>query len=181
MEAIVTAESPLVDRSARQYRLYDHHHVNLLAVSRSGRRVAHQIGVTRLKPGDVIVLQGNLNTMPETLGELRCLPLAQRGMQLGRGRRGLLPVAVLAVAMLLMAFSVIPVAIAFFGAAVAILLIRALTLREAYEGVEWPTTDHARRAYSGERRAAHHRWHRSDRRLAVGRPRRDCRRLRRLR
>ena len=40
--------------------------------------------------------------------------------------------------MLLMALGVVPVAIAFFGAAVAILLIRALTLREAYEVVEWP-------------------------------------------
>jgi di/tricarboxylate transporter len=50
----------------------------------------------------------------------------------------LLPVAVLAVAMLLMALGIVPVAIAFFGAAVAILLIRALTLREAYEVVEWP-------------------------------------------
>ena len=138
MEAIVTADSPLVDRSATQYRLHEHHQVNLLAVSRSGRRIAHRIGSTRLKPGDVIVLQGNLNTMPEALGELRCLPLAQRGMQLGRGRRGLLPVAVLAIAMMLMALGVVPVAIAFFGAAVAILLIRALTLREAYEVIEWP-------------------------------------------
>ena len=41
MEAIVTAEFPLVDRSAMQYRLHDHHQVNLLAVSRSGRRIAH--------------------------------------------------------------------------------------------------------------------------------------------
>ena len=138
MEAIVTADSPLVDRSATQYRLYEHHQVNLLAVSRSGRRILHRIGSTRLKPGDVIVLQGNLNTMPEALGELRCLPLAQRGMQLGRGGAGLLPVAVLAVAMLLMALSIVPVAIAFFGAAVAILLIRALTLREAYDVIEWP-------------------------------------------
>ena len=138
MEAIVTADSPLVDRSATQDRLQEHHQVNLLAVSRSGRRILHRIGSTRLKPGDVIVLQGNLNTMPETLGALRCLPLAQRGLPLGRGRKGLLPVAVLAVAMLLMALSIVPVAIAFFGAAVAILLIRALTLREAYEVVEWP-------------------------------------------
>ncbi len=138
MEAIVTSDSPLVDRSATQYRLYEHHQVNLLAVSRSGRRIMHRIGATRLKPGDVIVLQGNLNTMPEALGELRCLPLAQRGMQLGGGRRGLLPVAVLAIAMALMALSVIPVAIAFFGAAVAILVIRALTLREAYDVIEWP-------------------------------------------
>lgn len=138
MEAIVTADSPLVDRSATQYRLHEHHQVNLLAVSRSGRRILHRIGSTRLKPGDVIVLQGDLNTMPEALGALRCLPLAQRGLPLGRGRKGLLPVAVLAVAMLLMALSIVPVAIAFFGAAVAILLIRALTLREAYEVIEWP-------------------------------------------
>ena len=53
MEAIVTADSPLVDRSATQYRLYQHHQVNLLAVSRSGRRIAHRIGSTRLKPGVV--------------------------------------------------------------------------------------------------------------------------------
>ena len=138
MEAIVTADSPLVDRSATQYRLYDRCKVNLLAVSRSGRRIAHRIGATRLKAGDVIVLQGDLNTMPETLGELRCLPLAQRNVQLGRGRRGLLPVAVLAFAMLLVAFNAVPVQIAFFGAAVTILLIRALTLREAYETVDWP-------------------------------------------
>ena len=138
MEAIVTADSPLVDRTATQYRLYEHHQINLLAVSRSGRRIMHRIGSTRLKAGDVVVLQGNLKTMPEALGELRCLPLAPRNVQLGRGRRGWLPVAVLAFAMVLMGLGVVPVAIAFFGAAVAILLIRALTLREAYETVEWP-------------------------------------------
>ena len=38
MEAVVTADSPLVDRSATQDRLARaHHQVNLLAVSRSGR------------------------------------------------------------------------------------------------------------------------------------------------
>ncbi|MCC6890656.1 MAG: SLC13 family permease [Hyphomicrobiales bacterium] len=138
MEAIVTTNSPLVDRSVTQYRLYDRYHVNLLAISRNGRRIMQRIGATRLKDGDVIVLQGNLNTLPETLGELRCLPLAQRNVQLGRGRRGLVSVAVLAVAMILMALGVVPVAIAFFGAAVVILLIRALTLREAYDAVDWP-------------------------------------------
>jgi len=138
MEAIVTADSPMVDRSATQYRLHDHHQVNLLAISRNGRRIMQRIGSTRLKAGDVIVLQGDLTILPETLGELRCLPLAQRNVQLGRGRRGLLPVAVLAVAMILMGLGMVPVAIAFFGAAVVTLLIRALTLREAYAVIEWP-------------------------------------------
>ena len=138
MEAIVTADSPLIDRSAIEFKLYDHHHVNLLAVSRSGRRILHRLGAVRLKPGDVIVLQGDLTTLPEVLGELRCLPLAERSLSLGRGRRGFIPVAVLAVAMLLVAFNVLPVAVAFFAAAVALLLLRSLPLREAYAAIEWP-------------------------------------------
>lgn len=138
MEAIVTAESPLIGRSASQYRLHDHHQVNLLAIGRNGRRIVQSIGATRLQAGDIIVLQGDLNTLPEALGELRCLPLAPRNVQLGGGSSGLLPVGVLATAMLLMGFGVVPVAVAFFGAAVVILLIRALSLREAYEAIEWP-------------------------------------------
>jgi di/tricarboxylate transporter len=138
MEAIVTADSPLIDKSATQYRLYDHHHVNLVALSRRGRRIKHRIGSIRLRPGDVIVLQGHLDIMPEVLGELRCLPLAERGNPLGRGRRSLLSIAVLAVTMVLVALHVVPVATAFFGAAVVLLLIRSLTLKEAYETVEWP-------------------------------------------
>lgn len=108
MEAVVTSDSPLADKSAVQFRLYDRYEVNLLAVSRSGRRIVHRLGMTRLLPGDVILLQGNLNTMPEVLGELRCLPLAERSLALGRGRRGLLPILVLAATMLLTALHVLP-------------------------------------------------------------------------
>jgi di/tricarboxylate transporter len=138
MEAIVTADSPLVDRSAVQFRLYDRYRVNLLAVSRSASRILHRLGATRLKPGDVIVLQGDLAAMPEILGELRCLPLAARDLSLGRSRNRLLPVIVLAAAMILVAANVLPVAVAFFAAAVVLLLIRALSLREAYEVIDWP-------------------------------------------
>ena len=138
MEAIVTADSPLVDRSATQYRLYDHYQVNLVAVSRSGRRIRHRLGSVRLRPGDVIVLQGHLAIMPEVLGELRCLPLAERGIPLGRGRRSLLSLGVLAVAMVLVALHLVPVASAFFGAAVGLVLIRSVTLKEVYETIEWP-------------------------------------------
>jgi di/tricarboxylate transporter len=49
-----------------------------------------------------------------------------------------LPVLVLAAAMGLVAFNLVPVTTAFFGAAVIILLVRALTLREAYDAVDWP-------------------------------------------
>jgi di/tricarboxylate transporter len=138
MEAVVSGDSPLVDRSATEFKLYDRYQINLLAVSRRGRSILHRLGSVRLRPGDVIVLQGNVATMPEVLGELHVLPLAERSLPLGRGRRGLLPIAILAAAMILVALHVLPVAIAFFAAAVLVLLTRALSLREAYSVIDWP-------------------------------------------
>jgi di/tricarboxylate transporter len=138
MEAIVTPDSPLVDSTPAHLRLYDHFQVNVLAVSRAGTRIAHRLRAVRFQPGDVVVLQGDLNTMPETLGELRMLPLAERGLVLGRTRRGIIPVLILACAMLLVALNILPVAIAFFAAAAAAVLTKAITLREAYDAVEWP-------------------------------------------
>jgi di/tricarboxylate transporter len=138
MEAVITDSSRMIDRTPRQLRLHQRYQVNLLALSRRGERVTHQMRSVKLKAGDVLVLQGNLTTMPEALGELGCLPLAARDLRLGAGRRSLLPLLVLVAAMVLVSLHVLPVAIAFFGAAVVMLLIRALTLREAYEVIEWP-------------------------------------------
>lgn len=138
MEAVVTQDSVLVDRTPAQVRLYEHYQVNLLAVSRRGERVTHRMRSVKFQPGDVLVLQGNLNTMPEALGELRCLPLAARDLRLGRGRHSLLPLLILIGTMALVSLHVLPVAIAFFAAAVLMLVVRALTLREVYETMEWP-------------------------------------------
>jgi di/tricarboxylate transporter len=138
IEAVVTADSLLVGRSAAQIKLAERFQVRLLAVSRSGERVTHRLRAVKFQPGDVVVLQGNREQLPDTLGELRCLPLAERDLRLGRGRQGLLPVAVLATAMLLVALDIAPVAIAFFGAAVVLVLSRALTLRETYDVIDWP-------------------------------------------
>jgi di/tricarboxylate transporter len=138
VEAVVTADSPLVNRTPAQLSLRDRYHVSLLAVSRSGERVTKRLRSVKFRAGDVVALQGDLTTMPDTLGELRSLPLAQRGVAFGRGRQGYLPAAVLLVAMALVAFQLAPVAVAFFGAAVVLLVTRAVPLREAYEAVEWP-------------------------------------------
>jgi di/tricarboxylate transporter len=137
MEAVIASNSELVGSSVGQLRLFDWHGVTLLAVSRRGRRITNRLRGVKLKAGDVIVLQGNLPTMPETLGELHCLPLAERDLRIGR-QASLFPAGVLIAAMALVAFNVVPVAIAFFGAAVILVLARSLSLRDAYDAIEWP-------------------------------------------
>jgi di/tricarboxylate transporter len=136
-EAVITPDSQLVGKSVGQLKLFDRHAVNLLAVSRKGRRITHRLRSVKLRAGDVVVLRGNLAAMPETLGELHCLPLAERDLRIGR-KASLVPILVLGAAMGLVAFNVVPVAIAFFGAAIVLLLVRLLTLSEAYDAIDWP-------------------------------------------
>lgn len=138
MEAVVTENSLLVGQTASQVRLDERYGVHLLAVSRSGKRITQRMRAVILQAGDVVVLRGNITAMPGRLGELRCLPLAGRDLRLGRRGRSLLPLSVLGIAMVLVAAHVVPVAVGFFGAAVVLLSLRSLTLREAYETVDWP-------------------------------------------
>jgi di/tricarboxylate transporter len=138
IEAVIGPNSTLIGQSAGRMALYERFRVNLLAVSRSGQRFTERLRSITLRAGDLIVLQGNLKKLPDTLRELGALPLAEREIRLGNPRRSLIPIGVLAAAMLLVAFDVLPVAVAFFTAGVLLILFGALTLREAYDVIEWP-------------------------------------------
>jgi di/tricarboxylate transporter len=138
VEAVVGAESPLIGRSAQQADLHATHGVNLLAVSRAGFRMRQQLAQVRLRPGDMLVLQGGERNLPGVLSELSLLPLAEREVRLGGVRRVATPAVVLACAMLLVAFQVVPVAIAFFGAAVLMIGLGAIRMREAYAALDGP-------------------------------------------
>jgi len=138
IEAVISTNSPLIGRTASRMQLQRRLGINLIAVSREGERLTHRLGGTVLRAGDVIVLQGPLSLLPERLPELGALPLAERALRLGNSGRGLLPVIILAVAMIATATGYVPVAVAFFAAAALILAIGALPLAEAYDSVEWP-------------------------------------------
>jgi len=138
IEAVIATNSPLIGRTASRMQLQRRLGINLIAVSREGERLTHRLGGTVLRAGDVIVLQGPLSLLPERLPGLGALPLAERALRLGNPGRGVLPVLILAVAMVATATGYVPVAVAFFAAAALILAIGALPLAEAYDSVEWP-------------------------------------------
>lgn len=138
VEAVIMPDSILSGMSAEQIRLFDRYDVNLLAISRRGQRLTNRLRSVPLRAGDVIVIQGNLNRLSDTLAELDCLPLAERNLGLGRQRRAWLPVGILAAAMIAAGSGTVPVAIAFFAAAVLMIVSGALTLREAYAAIDWP-------------------------------------------
>lgn len=138
VEAVVGEGSPLIGASAAEMRLRDRWGVVLLALSRRGERLRQPLRKARFQSGDLLVLQGRSEELSDILAGLGCLPLAERHLRLGRRRRAIIPLSALAVATTLVALQIVPVTMAFFGAAVVILAGGGLTLREAYDSIEWP-------------------------------------------
>ena len=138
VEAVVGRNSPLQGQSVRQSDLYGQHGINLLGVSRSGYELTQHLRTAKLAPGDIVLLQGAEQSLPTALKALDLLPLAEREVRLGNARKRFLPAVVLAIAMTLVGFGVVPVAIAFFGAAVAVVALGGLKMREAYAALDGP-------------------------------------------
>jgi di/tricarboxylate transporter len=76
--------------------------------------------------------------LPGALKTLGLLPLAEREVRLGSIRRKYAPPLILAGAMVLVALQAVPVSIAFFGAAVLMVAVGALRMREAYAALDGP-------------------------------------------
>lgn len=138
IEAVIGESSPLIGWTAQRLALYHRFNVNLLAVSRHGERLDRRLAEIQLRLGDVVVLQGNATTIPEILRELGCLPLAERAILLGSVRKGVVPVSILALAMVATAFGLLPVSVAFFAAAVGMVLFKVIPVREVYQSLDGP-------------------------------------------
>jgi len=138
LEAVIGAESPLIGRTPRNFALRQRYDVNVLAVSRAGTRRTVRLQTHEFQVGDVIVLQGWEKPLQATMSDLGLLPLADRALGLGRSTQGAVSLAVLAAALVLISFKVVTVAVGFFAAAVAVILLRQISLKEAYESIEGP-------------------------------------------
>lgn len=136
IEAVVQSDSPLIGQSAERMRLQQVYGVQLLAVGRANGRITDRLRDVRIRAGDVLVMRSGEKTLPEVLANLCLLPLAERVVQIGGGRRRFVPVLILAVAMLLLALNIVPVVGAFFGAALLMVVSGSLTMREAYNSLE---------------------------------------------
>jgi di/tricarboxylate transporter len=138
VEAVVMAESPLIGSTPRRMHLRARYEVNLLGVSRHGQTIRSRLRKHVFAAGDLVILQGWHQRLPDTLAELGCLPLADRSLGHTRRRNGWIPLSILAAAMLLVALKLMNVGVAVFGCAVLVVALRQITLKEAYESIDGP-------------------------------------------
>ena len=138
IEAVVAPHSRMVGRSTAELQLRSRYAASLLAISRGGQDITSRLRHVKFRPGDVLVLQGGLASMAGVLRDLGCLPLVDRATGLGQPRQDHLPLVILAVAMATVALGLVPVAAAFFAAAVLVVLLGVLTPDEAYGALDAP-------------------------------------------
>lgn len=138
VEAVVASGSRIAGRSAYSVRLRSRFGLNLLAVSRSGRRLANRLSRAELQPGDALLIQGYAESLPSYLRYLGLIPLQER--RLGKGERQKLTftVGVFLVAIAATALGFVSAPVALVAAGLVMVLTRVLSLEEVYEAVDWP-------------------------------------------
>ncbi|GAC1335507.1 MAG: SLC13 family permease [Beijerinckiaceae bacterium] len=138
VEAVVMPHSRLIGQSARRLQLRRRFEASVIAISRAGRPLTSRLMSHIFQPGDVIALQGWAQTLPETLADLGCLPLADRSLKLSRRPGRFIPLLLLVAAMAIVILQLRSVEETFFGAAILCIALRQISLKEAYDAVDWP-------------------------------------------
>ena len=138
MEAVVGMRSPLIGQTAASADLRRRHGINLLAVSRQGKPLRERLRAIHFKLGDVLLLQGDDDRLPDAAASLRCLPLAQRTIAIGKTHLAGLAVFMFAASIAAAAFGVVALPLALAIAAGLMVITYLVSVRDIYEAVDWP-------------------------------------------
>lgn len=138
LEVVVTGDSPIIGKTAIELNIRRVHHVNLLAIARSEKRIRQRLGNISLKAGDVLLLQGERENLKQAIAVMQCLPLAERNIKVGNPRQPIFALSIFLIAILAVVFNLLAVEIAFSIAALIMVTSRILPMREVYSTIDWP-------------------------------------------
>ena len=138
VEAVIAPNSRLVRRTFAGLRLGKRFNMNLIAIARQGKPFKRRLDKVRLQEGDILLLQGERESLTETIVELGCLPLAERGLRIRSRPKPFLPVGVFAVALIFAVTGLLPVYVAFTAAILLLVLMQVVSVREVYASIDWP-------------------------------------------
>ena len=139
LEAVVPPDrSWLVGRLAGTLKLQSRFGVSLLGVSRQGTPHRGRLKEFRFKAGDVLLLQGDKEQVLDVIGSLGCLPLAERGIQLGKPGQAWLAGGLFVLGLGSALAGIVELPIALMAAALGMVLLAVVPPREVYHTIDWP-------------------------------------------
>ena len=136
-EVMVAPKSRLDHQTVTEARIRDRFSVVVLAVMRSGEHVREQLGSLRLRVGDILLVQGEPPDIDRLARNERDLVLlGGTPPPVRRKKKAPLAIAVVAVALGLAAFSVIPLLIGVLVASIVLVAGGCLTSNRAYRSID---------------------------------------------
>lgn len=138
MELVVRPRAEIVTRTAASLHLRRRYGINLLAISRQGRRSTTRLRATSIKDGDVLLMQGPAEALLEFASHFGCVPLAERPIHIPDTKKALMASLVMAAAIGATASGVISAAVAFSAAVLAAVATGISSGRRIYGAVDWP-------------------------------------------
>jgi di/tricarboxylate transporter len=136
-EAIIAPSSPLVGSTLRDADFRHQHGVFALAIRSHGKTIRQQLGEVRLEMGDTLLIQGRRDFV-EKLGEdPGFLMLQEVKTEPMRRRKAPIALGIVALAIGVAAFEVIPILVTAIIGCLAMILFGCLKLQEAYESIDW--------------------------------------------
>lgn len=137
VEAIVMPQSNLIGRTLKELNFRRRFGVTCLAIYRKGHALASKLASLRLRVGDVLLLQGRREQFESIWGNPDLLVLEELDHVPFRKKKGFYTVLVLLLALLLGGLNLLPLSIAFLLAALAAVLLKCITMEEAYTYIDW--------------------------------------------
>jgi di/tricarboxylate transporter len=138
MELAVMPNSYLAERSVTDVRLRARYGINLLAISRQGRRSMSRLRTTNIMEGDVLLMQGTPEALSEFAAQFGCVPLAERGIRLPDRSLTVKATGIMLLAVSGAAFGLFPAAIMFAAGVLASMALGVVSPRVVYDAVDWP-------------------------------------------
>lgn len=138
MELVVRPESALSGRSAKDILLRTRYGLNLLAVSREGARSKARLRTLKIRPGDLLLMQGPEETLAEFASDFGCVPLAERELRIPDPHKAFLATLIMVGAVGVAALGLLPTALAFAAGVLVSMAVRTVPPRHVYDAIDWP-------------------------------------------
>jgi di/tricarboxylate transporter len=137
-ELVVLPASALAGRTASDILLRSRYGLNLLAVSRQGKRSLARLRSMPMAAGDLLLIQGHAEATQAFASDFGCVPLAGRALRIPDRARALKSALTMFAPIALVALGAMPAALAFALAVLASMVMRTVPPRSVYGAIDWP-------------------------------------------
>jgi di/tricarboxylate transporter len=137
MEVVVPEGARIEGRSAMDLRLLNRQSVTLLGISRGGTRIRERIRKESIKVGDILLLLGQEDHLPDVAEWLGCLPIAERGLEVKQRSKAWTAVGVFGAAIISASLGWVYLPLALAAVVVIYVLLKIVPITQVYGSVEW--------------------------------------------